>query len=219
MIALKTYTMQEYVEFTDRMPGRFEYAHGQIFAVESPEPVEESLIDYVLSPYFDLNQVTAQFPIPTQLHDILVSNLHGLLFAFFRGKSYRVYSQFTKVVIEWAEKSRMPDILVVKKDVESRTSAHQVTNPIVMMEVLSKSTQSIDKTEKLEEYQSLPSLQEYVLISQTQIRVVVYRRINSHKWEMEIIDQADGIVTLSSLGCELPARDIYEDVDFETISN
>ncbi|MBC7921922.1 MAG: Uma2 family endonuclease, partial [Ferruginibacter sp.] len=193
---------------------RFELVDGQIVSLYSGEPVDETLVAYVLSGEFDQKQLPT-FPTPTERHDTIVSNLHALLAALLKGQSFRVYSQATGVFIEKKEQSRFPDIVVVRKDDQQRTRLHQVLNPVVLVEVLSRSTQNIDKAEKLEEYQSLLSVEEYVMVAQDQPRVTVYRKISASKWEEEIFEGLDHGVEMKSLGLVIGLRDVYEDVVFE----
>ena len=212
MIAQKTVTNEEFHRFVERAEGRFEWVDGQIIALYSGEPVDDSLVEYVLSDDFDRAQLP-EFPMPTQKHDDIVSNLHGLLFILLKSRNFRVYSQATFIRGELFEKSRQPDITIVKKDGQQRTKMHEVMNPVVLMEVLSKSTQSIDMAEKLEEYQNVPSVQEYVMVSQSQVRVVVFRRISNRKWEEEIFTGLSETFTLTSLGVDISLTEIYEDVE------
>lgn len=70
-----------------------------------------------------------------------------------------------------------------------------ITNPSLLVEVLSPSTEEVDRGSKLEDYQRIPSLQEYVLVSQHP-RVEIYRRLSSGSWEYR--DVREGVVTLAS---------------------
>ena len=210
MITQKIYTTDDFYQFTERVEARFELVNGRVVALYSGDPVDETLVDYVLSKEFDQKQLPT-FPLPTQRHDIIVSNLHVLLGTLMKGQSFRVYSQATVLFIQEKEQSRVPDIVVVRKD-EQRTRLHQVLNPVVLVEVLSRSTQNIDKAEKLEEYQSLPSTEEYVMVAKDQPRVTVYRKISASKWEEEIFDGLDHGVEMKSLGLIIRLRDVYEDV-------
>jgi Uma2 family endonuclease len=74
----------------------------------------------------------------------------------------------------------------------SRTT---ITNPSVIVEVLSRSTEDVDRTDKWRDYQRIPSLQEYVLVSQHP-RIEIYHRLPSGTWEYRDVDE--GVVTLAS---------------------
>jgi Uma2 family endonuclease len=74
-----------------------------------------------------------------------------------RQQNYFIYSQGTDVYVPEADKGYKPDVVLVQKDVEKREN-HHILNPLATFEVLSKSTQAKDKTEKLDGYQSIESL-------------------------------------------------------------
>jgi Uma2 family endonuclease len=217
MIATRKITQDDYYKFVERVEARFEFDGKNIVALHSGIPVDESLVAYVLSDDFEPKNLPF-FPMATEQHDNIVSNLHTFLGNIFRTTDFRVYSQQTGVAVASLEednKSRLPDLIVVKKGGQQRNAKHEVINPIVLIEVLSKSTQKIDKSEKLEEYQALESLQEYIMIAQDQPKVVRYRRIGEKKWEEEIFDSLQETIKVTSLSIEINLQTIYEDVSFE----
>src|SRR5262245_64341356 len=85
-----------------------------------------------------------------------------------------------------------------------------ITNPILIVEVLSPSTEEDDRSGKWQHYQLIPSLQEYVLVSQSQSRVEVYRRLSSGAWEYRDVQQGavhllcEATLELSRLYADLP---------------
>lgn len=81
-------------------------------------------------------------------------------------------------------------------------------NPIVIVEVLSPSTAVYDRGEKFKHYQQLTSLQDYILISQNRFHVEHYRR-QGVQWERTEFCAPEDVVSLISIGCEIPLRDIY----------
>lgn len=216
MILQKEYTAEDYFHFTEKLQdARFELVNGQIIPLYANEPLEALLVDYVLSKDFEEKQITTIFERATKKHDILVSNLHGLFFIFCKGKPYRVYSQNTAIKISWNDSVRIPDLMVIEKQLEARNKLHQVLNPILMIEVLSKSTQAKDKSEKLEEYQSMDSLQEYVMISQFEPKATIYRKLNENKWEQQIIKGLDKQLLLQTLNLEMAMEEIYAEINWE----
>jgi Uma2 family endonuclease len=84
-----------------------------------------------------------------------------------------------------------------------------VTNPVLIVEVLSPSTETVDRGEKWQHYQLLPSLQEYVLVSQAEPRVEVYRRLAGGGWEYR--DVTDGSVVLAT-GATLDLARLYAEL-------
>jgi Uma2 family endonuclease len=84
-------------------------------------------------------------------------------------------------------------------------SGDTITNPVLLVEVLSPSTEYADRGYKWEQYQLIPSLREYVLVSQTAPRVEIYRRLED-RWEY--FDVREGIVKLAS-GARLDLSSLY----------
>ena len=84
-------------------------------------------------------------------------------------------------------------------------------NPILVIEVLSPSTEAYDKGEKFAHYQELTSLREYILVSQDRVRIEQYHLIKT-QWGQTEFQAHEDILSLDSIGCELPLRDIYRSV-------
>ncbi|MDM8525599.1 Uma2 family endonuclease [Desulfococcaceae bacterium HSG8] len=82
---------------------------------------------------------------------------------------------------------------------------------ILIAEVLSDSTESFDKGIKLQNYFQIPTLQEYLLVSQNKIEVWIYRRVGK-KWELEILNNGDDELELTSVGLTVPVRNFYAKV-------
>jgi hypothetical protein len=142
MILTKTYTLEDYALFCERMNdfGLFEYVDGLIVPVQSMKAVDDSLIDYVLSKDFDEKEITTMFEMPTQKHDDIVSNLQALFFGFLKAKKLKMYSQATTVAMPELNKGRNPDIVLVDSVNQKRNKLPQILNPLAVCEVLSKST-------------------------------------------------------------------------------
>ncbi|NES66888.1 MAG: Uma2 family endonuclease [Okeania sp. SIO2D1] len=102
-----------------------------------------------------------------------------------------------------------PDVMVTcnRQDTEKYYKSY----PCLIVEVLSPSTQDLDKLEKCFNYQSLGSLQEYVLVEQTEMKVEVDRRLEVGCWSGEILGKED-YLKLNSVGLTLTMTDIYDEV-------
>ena len=85
-----------------------------------------------------------------------------------------------------------------------------MTSPCLVIEISSPSTQATDKREKRINYQTIDSLQEYVLVSQDEIELKVYRRDNDNDWTVETFGKDDDL-QLNSVGLTLTMADVYED--------
>jgi Uma2 family endonuclease len=109
-----------------------------------------------------------------------------------------------------------PDIIVVCGGVEF-DDEHQdvVTNPKVIIEVLSPSTELFDRTEKFARYRSWnPSLTDYVLVAQDSPRVERYTRSADGSWTYRDVDGLDAVLVIDSIGCTLRLADVYDRVTF-----
>jgi Uma2 family endonuclease len=86
-------------------------------------------------------------------------------------------------------------------------------NPTVIVEVLSDSTEQYDRGEKFQNYRTIETLQEYILVAQNAHRVEHYVRQRDGKWLFSEATTRDAIIHLPSIACELPLRDVYDKVD------
>src|SRR5438067_5398791 len=89
-------------------------------------------------------------------------------------------------------------------------AAETISNPIVIVEVLSDSTRNYDRGEKFDLYRSIPALRHYLLIEQN-FHHVEHRRLET-EWSTEIVDSPDGIIRLSDIGVDLMMAEIYDGV-------
>ena len=107
-----------------------------------------------------------------------------------------------------------PDVVVFCGDPQFEDNVFDtLLNPILVVEVLSPSTEAYDKGEKFRHYQELASLQEYILVSQDRIRVEQYR-LTKTQWVQTEFRAPEDVLPLVSIGCELPLQDIYRRVAF-----
>jgi Uma2 family endonuclease len=87
-----------------------------------------------------------------------------------------------------------------------------IVNPVVIIEVLSPSTEQYDRGRKFQAYRSLPSFQEYLLISQNAIRIEHFARQNDIMWLMTEYTKPEQVITLASVPCTLSLAAVYEKV-------
>jgi Uma2 family endonuclease len=88
-----------------------------------------------------------------------------------------------------------------------------LVNPTLIVEVLSKSTEAYDRGAKFAHYQTLPSLTDYVLVSQRERRIEHFRRLDTGQWLLTVHQGDDAVLKLPALGCEIPLADIYSGTD------
>jgi Uma2 family endonuclease len=88
-----------------------------------------------------------------------------------------------------------------------------VTNPRLVVEVLSPSTRNYDRSEKLRMFRMAPSIEEYLLIEQTPVEIEHGRRMANGHWDVETILDSTAVIQLLSIDCQLPVTEIYKRVD------
>jgi Uma2 family endonuclease len=143
-------------------------------------------------------------------HNLIASNMSGLLWSHLRGTPC-VPLNSDMMLKTWGKRFRYPDVVVVCDD-DSSDDEQIRESPILIIEVLSKSTRKKDKGEKRLEYLAIPSLLEYVLIEQDFAEVEVQRR--SASWQSSYYFLGDEVV-LESVNATLPVDAIYERVKNE----
>jgi Uma2 family endonuclease len=145
-------------------------------------------------------------------HAAIAGNVLTLLNNQLRGQRCRAYTSDLRIRVLATGLGTYPDASVVCDELAldpEDPKGHTVTNPRVLVEVLSPSTEEYDRSEKLDHYRQIPSLAEILLVAYDQRRVQIWRREGDRWSHTEIAD--DGVVALSSLGCELPLTEIYRD--------
>ena len=91
-----------------------------------------------------------------------------------------------------------------------------LTNPVLVVEVLSPSTEAYDRGRKFEQYRKIESLRQYVLVASDRTSVELFTRQANGQWLMSSATEPEEEVVLDSIGCRLKVADIYERVEFET---
>jgi Uma2 family endonuclease len=150
----------------------------------------------------------------TDSHNILTGNVFARLHARLRGSECRAYVNDIKAQVKAAKAYYYPAVMVSCGARNPQAVASET--PVLIIEVLSPSTATTDRREKLLNYRKLPTLREYVLIEQDEQRVEVYRLNEQHEWVHEILADA-GVLELRSLPdgvCSISLEDIYESVIF-----
>ena len=145
----------------------------------------------------------------TPEHSALAAAMIRELGASLRGKPGRTFTSDLRVRILETGLSTYPDVSVVCGQLEtSLDDKDAITNPIVPVEVLSEATEAYDRGAKWAHYRRVPSLREYVLVSQVEPLVEVYRRAESGRWEL-LEARSGEAIELASLGVHLDVAAIY----------
>lgn len=174
-------SVSDYLELEQASEGRHEYVAGQIFAMVGPRDAQ--------------NQVAGN--IYTRLRDRL------------RGGACRTYISDMKVRVEAAHAFYYPDVFVTcdPRDTEPYFKCF----PSLIVEVLSPSTEAVDRREKLRHHRMLETLKEYVLVSLEERKVEIFRRELTGEWLVDTLTDDDP-VDLKSVELGMTLADIYEDV-------
>ena len=178
-------------------------------------------VETVRSEYIDgeiINMPGASFP-----HNLITSNISGELRARLKNSACAVFANDMRISIPTAQSYFYPDVGVVCEDPRFEDDVFDtLLNPIVIVEVLSPSTEAYDRGEKFGHYRHLTSLQEYVLVAQNKVLVEHYRRkkkqgntpATGKAWIFTDFQELGEILPLTSIQCELPLQEIYERVPF-----
>ncbi len=111
-----------------------------------------------------------------------------------------------------------PDVMVIEGNptyYNNRTDT--ITNALIIAEVLSKSTQGYDRQPKFEDYRTIASFQEYLLIDQTRIYVEQYAKTGAKRWELQVYNAEDEAISLSSVPLQISLKELYNKVNFELV--
>ena len=147
-------------------------------------------------------------------HNTISMNLSGEIHAQLKGRPCRAFVSDMKVQIDTADAYFYPDISGLCGEMEFHDDKRDTyRNPQFVIEILSDSTESYDRGKKFLHYQMLPSLKEFVLVSQKTAVVEVYRK-DGDRWIYQLSRGNGAVLRLESVGCEVPFEEIYRSVEF-----
>ena len=153
-------------------------------------------------------------------HNLITTNVIGELCNRLKSKPCSVLANVMRLRIEAADACLYPDVMVVCEPPNFHDQRRDVlTNPSLVVEVISPSTEGYDRGGKFALYRSVPSLRHYVLIAQDRLGVDVFTRQANGHWLLEYYDdRPDAEVDLAAIGCTLPLREIYARVDLNPLT-
>jgi Uma2 family endonuclease len=152
----------------------------------------------------------------SEKHNTIVTNLVASLVTKLRGRKCRIYSSDMRLLVSDAGLYTYPDVLVVcGKPILADTHADILTNPALIIEVLSESTKDYDRGGKFHQYMRIPSLQEYLTVSQTEMLIDKRIRQADNSWVIREVVPSNGKVVIECLGIELDFAEIYDQVEFD----
>jgi len=150
-------------------------------------------------------------------HNLIVLNAGAHLREQLRNEPCRVYPSDLKLRIEATGLYTYPDLSVVCGEPRLESDAGDVLlNPVVLVEVLSDSTEAYDRGKKFEHYRTIPSLKHYILIAQDRHSIDCFSRQVDGSWSLTNCQEVDGKLVLNAIDSELLAAEVYDKVVFES---
>ena len=186
--ATKLISIDEYLAQEEESEVKHEYYQGEIFAMAGG----------------------------TIAHNQIVRNTSTAVDNFLREKNCQVFPSDLKIHIEANSLFTYPDLSVVCGEPQRWNNRNDtITNPVVLIEVLSKKTQNYDRGEKFKLYRGLPSLKEYILISSLEILVERYTKKENGFWTFRETANPDDAFQIETIDFTCLVKELYRNVSFE----
>jgi len=180
--------IEEYLENERNCEGRNEYRNGKTYALVGA----------------------------TYKHNLICGNIFTKLHSKLKNSNCKVLQVDMKVYIQDYNFFTYPDISVVcNKPLFLDKTNDTLLNPVVIFEVLSKSTESYDRGMKFSFYRKLSSLNEYILVAQDRISVVHCTKSDNDEWKLKEYDSIHDKFIIHSIDCTLKLADIYNNIEFD----
>ncbi|MEH2051041.1 Uma2 family endonuclease [Nostoc sp.] len=184
----KSYSPEEYLQLEETSESKNEYRDGEIIPMAGG----------------------------TTNHNEIAGNFYANFKFTMRGKNYKIYMGDVKLWIQRYRIYTYPDVMVIQGEpIYEGTGTTTVTNPIMIVEVLSKSTENHDRTNKFRFYRSIATLKEYIMINQYEYLVEQFNKNSEGQWVLTEYESLDAVLSLKSIGFQISFSDIYQEVNFE----
>jgi len=181
-------TPEEYLERELQSEEKNEYFNGEVFAMAHATP----------------------------RHAWIVTNIVVELGQQLKTKPCRVSSSDLRLRVTPTGLYTYPDVMVVCGNVEfAADQKDTVLNPVVIVEVLSKSTQDYDRGQKFAHYRRLASLSDYLTVAQDKPRIDHWTRQSEHSWLLVEFFDLQQTISLPSINCNLPQAEVYDKIEWD----
>ena len=145
-----------------------------------------------------------------EVHLRINRNLVGEIYGYLKGKGCEVFGADYRVTTPLSDSYMYPDAMIVcGPTIKKEGCFDTLTNPSVIIEVLSPSTRGYDKSYKLIYYMQIPSLREYILVDSLRYSVTTFRKTEDGTWDIFTTEDIDATHTIESIQLKLPMKDIY----------
>jgi Uma2 family endonuclease len=187
----RKYTVEEYLEREERSETKHEFYQGEIFAMTGA----------------------------SYRHVQIARNLTVDLANKLRGKPCQPLGGDMRLSISSIGLYTYPDLTIVCGEPKfDARNPNTLTNPTLLIEILSPSTERYDRTTKFGFYRQIPTLREYVLVSQHEARIEIFRR-DQGDWKFSDAVGLEATIQLISVDCELPLAEVYKGVELDPPSS
>jgi Uma2 family endonuclease len=182
------YTPEEYLELEEAADYKSEYRDGEIVPMTGG----------------------------TTNHNKIALNFAANLKFSLRGQSYDIYIGDVRLWIPRYRQYTYPDVMVIQGEpLYTGTGTTTVMNPLLIVEVLSKSTKNYDQGDKFLYYRSIPEFKEYILIDQTRYHVMQHTKTLDGKWLLTEHESEEAALELNTIEFQISFSNIYERINFE----
>ena len=181
-------TEADYLEAERSSPEKHEYYRGEIFAMSGT----------------------------SYKHNLISSNLQDYIRPHLRNsKKCRIFTGDLRVYVPHPHYYTYPDLFIICGEPQfSDVVKDTITNPKVIIEILSESTANYDRNAKFGLYRFAASLTEYILVDQYSPKIEIFRKIDDFNWHLPHVLKMEDSLRIDSIELEIPVKDIYEDIEF-----
>lgn len=191
--------MSEFVDISQRI-----YTAEEYFEIENTSEVRHEFENGILIP----------MPGETLNANEIAGNISATLRKELRQKGYRIFTHDVRTIVREQRLYRYPDLVITASN--TIKDIRHVTEAVLIVEVLSESTEDIDRNKKFRQYTALPSLQYYLMIHQDMALIEFYQRKgDSNTFEFNFFDKISETINLPFLEISITMEDIYEGIKFE----
>jgi Uma2 family endonuclease len=181
------YTFEEYLAQEEKADHKSEYYNGEIFAMAGG----------------------------SYNHNVIAGNINAALNQFAESRPCVVFTSDMRLLVKANGLYTYPDTMVVCGQAEfSEGRNDTITNPIIIVEVLSKSTRDYDRGFKFESYRMIESLQDYLLVDQARIHIEYFHKLEDGRWVLIETNLPEATLTLQAIDFSIPISRIYQKVDW-----
>jgi Uma2 family endonuclease len=184
----KYYTPEEYLALEETSEDKNEYRQGEIIPMVGA----------------------------TTNHNQIAGNFYRRFPLTINNQDYYTYMETVRLWLSDYSIYTYPDVMVIKgQPLYQGSSQSNVINPLIIVEVLSNSTQAYDRGDKFKFYRSLPTFQEYILIEQSSYSVERYYKQKDDQWLVDFVMGENAVLQLVSVDWQISFQDLYQRVNFD----